>query len=182
MTTMRRLTEHIVRQAAKCLHGREALPLPAPGQGRTGTTGVDLVDISAPWPVVTVLGAVSRAVGRTVTLDTDLDVLLGIAKTHGVTVRPEMGPGAVVEELYAQLVEPMTMPPTFYTDFPVETSPADPSPPVDTRSRGALGPRHRRDGDRHGIQRAHRPPGPACASHRAVHESGRWRPGGDGGR
>jgi len=122
-TTMRRLTEHIVRQAAKCLHGREALPLPAPGQGRTGTTGVDLVDISAPWPVVTVLGAVSRAVGRTVTLDTDLDVLLGIARTHGVTVRPEMGPGAVVEELYAQLVEPMTMPPTFYTDFPVETSP-----------------------------------------------------------
>ena len=38
-------------------------------------------------------------------------------------MRPEMGPGAVVEELYAQLVEPMRMPPTFYTDVPVETSP-----------------------------------------------------------
>jgi lysyl-tRNA synthetase, class II len=34
-----------------------------------------------------------------------------------------MGAGAVIEALYAELVEPTTMRPTFYTDFPVETSP-----------------------------------------------------------
>jgi lysyl-tRNA synthetase class 2 len=34
-----------------------------------------------------------------------------------------MGPGALVEELYADLVEPATIRPTFYTDFPQETSP-----------------------------------------------------------
>ena len=56
-------------------------------------------------------------------MDTDIDVLLGIAATHGVRVRPEMGAGAVIEELYAALVEPMTLQPTFYTDFPRETSP-----------------------------------------------------------
>ncbi|MDQ2758532.1 MAG: bifunctional lysylphosphatidylglycerol synthetase/lysine--tRNA ligase LysX [Actinomycetota bacterium] len=122
-TTMRHLTEHLVRHAAQRLHGRAVLPLPAPGQGRTGSRGVDLVDISAPWPVVPVLDAVSRAIGRTVTLATDMDVLMGIATDHGVAVRPEMGPGDVVERLYDELVEPVTILPTFYTDFPVETSP-----------------------------------------------------------
>ena len=34
-----------------------------------------------------------------------------------------MGAGAVIEELYGELVEAKTVFPTFYTDFPVETSP-----------------------------------------------------------
>ena len=34
-----------------------------------------------------------------------------------------MGPGAVLEELYGEIVEPATFLPTFYTDFPAETSP-----------------------------------------------------------
>jgi lysyl-tRNA synthetase class 2 len=34
-----------------------------------------------------------------------------------------MRAGAVIEALYGELVEPTTMRPTFYTDFPVETSP-----------------------------------------------------------
>ncbi|GAA5026057.1 bifunctional lysylphosphatidylglycerol synthetase/lysine--tRNA ligase LysX [Terrabacter aeriphilus] len=113
---MRALTEQLVRQAAVRLHGREALPLTRDGR-------VELVDISDPWPVVPVLDAVSRAVGSRVTLATDMDVLLGIAAAHGVTIRPEMGAGAVVEELYAELVEPVTLMPTFFTDFPRETSP-----------------------------------------------------------
>ncbi|MEO3936929.1 phosphatidylglycerol lysyltransferase domain-containing protein [Dermatophilaceae bacterium Soc4.6] len=122
-TTMRQLTERIITQSAICIHGRKALPIPAIGRGRTGSEGVDLVDISAPWPVVPVLDAVSRAIGRTVTLDTDMDVLMGIAGEHGVVVHSAMGPGAVIEGLYEELVEPVTMTPTFYTDFPVETSP-----------------------------------------------------------
>ncbi|CAN7253236.1 bifunctional lysylphosphatidylglycerol synthetase/lysine--tRNA ligase LysX [Terrabacter sp. LjRoot27] len=126
-TTMRHLTERLVREAARSVHGREVLPLPVPGARPHGHDGlvdlVDLVDISGEWPVVTVLDAVSDAVGRRVTVDTDIDVLLGLAEDHGITVRPEMGAGAVIEELYAVLVEPATVLPTFYTDFPVETSP-----------------------------------------------------------
>ena len=130
-TTMRHLTERLVRAAARTVHGREVIPLPVPGPRRDGldaldgdgTQGVDLVDISGEWPVVKVLDAVSDAVGQRVTVDTDIDVLLGLAEVHGITVRPEMGAGAVIEELYAELVEPVTMLPTFYTDFPVETSP-----------------------------------------------------------
>jgi len=56
-------------------------------------------------------------------MDTDIDVLLGLAEDHGIAVRPETGAGAVIEELYSELVEPVTVLPTFYTDFPVETSP-----------------------------------------------------------
>ena len=63
------------------------------------------------------------------TLDTDIDVLLGIAAMHGVRVRPEMGAGAVIEELYAALVEPTTMQPTFYIDFPRRNLSVDPAAP-----------------------------------------------------
>ena len=122
-TTMRHLTERLVRRAAREVHGAEVVPLPTRDTLRAGAGQTPLTDVSGEWPVVTVLDAVSAAVGRRVDLDTDVDVLLGLARDHDVPVRPEMGPGAVIEELYAELVEPVTMQPTFYTDFPVETSP-----------------------------------------------------------
>ncbi len=122
-TVMRHLAERLVKDAAFSVHGAEVLPLPTPAQLRGGTEGVTLVDVSGPWRVVPVLEAVSRAVGTSVSVDTDMDVLLGLAEEHAVPVRAEMGPGAVIEELYAELVERVTLEPTFYTDFPVETSP-----------------------------------------------------------
>ncbi len=120
---MRRLTETLVKAAAHCVHGAEVLPLPTAEQSRGGLNGVDLVDISGSWPVVPVLDAVSSAVGQPVTIDTDATELLELARRHHVAVRPEMGAGAIIEELYAELVEKVTTYPTFYTDFPVETSP-----------------------------------------------------------
>jgi lysyl-tRNA synthetase class 2 len=111
---MRRLAEQLVRAAAVAVHGSPVLPI---GPGGT------LVDVSSPWPVVTVMSAVSEAVGQPISLDTDMDVLLELAKRHGVPLKGDAGPGAVIEELYAELVEPHTVFPTFYVDFPAETSP-----------------------------------------------------------
>ena len=122
-TTMRHLTERLVKAAARSVHGREVIPLPDADTVRAGTDGVALVDVSGEWPVVSVLDAVSTAVGCHITLDTDLDALLALAGEHGIVPRPDMRAGAVIEELYAELVEPATLSPTFYTDFPVETSP-----------------------------------------------------------
>lgn len=143
-TSMRHLTERLVKAAARLVHGRPVLPLyPRTGspeslgsagsagsarQDRAGAEGseprpCELVDIGGEWPVVPVLTAVSQAVGCEVSLETDLDELIGLAGSHEVTVRPEMGAGAIIEELYAALVEARTSYPTFYTDFPVETSP-----------------------------------------------------------
>ena len=95
---------------------------------------------------------------------------------------PRDGAGAVIEELYAALVEPTTLQPTFYVDFPRETSPLTRPHRRERRSRGTLGPRRGRDGDRHGIQRADGPPRPAEPADRAVAQGRRRRPGGDGGR
>ena len=73
--------------------------------------------------MVSVCEALSAAVGTTITLDTDFETLLALAREHEIHVRDDMGAGAVIEELYGELVEAKTVFPTFYTDFPVETSP-----------------------------------------------------------
>ena len=114
---MRRLIEAVIKAAARAVHGAEVIPLP----GDDGVTR--LVDVSGEWPVVTVCEAVSAAVGRQVDQFTDIETLLGLARAHDVAVHDGMGPGAMLEELYGELVEGFTTMPTFYADFPVETSP-----------------------------------------------------------
>ncbi|WP_187347264.1 bifunctional lysylphosphatidylglycerol synthetase/lysine--tRNA ligase LysX [Kocuria sp. CNJ-770] len=117
---MRELTERLIKTMATALHGSPLLPLrDVHGAGRASV----LTDVSGPWPVVSVSDAVSRAVGRPVSIDTDLDELLQIAGEHEVAIGPGKGAGAVLEELYGELVEPATIHPTFYCDFPAETSP-----------------------------------------------------------
>lgn len=111
-TDMRLLTQDLVRAAATAVRGEPVLTL----------DGVD-VSLASDWPVVPMLEAVSRAVGRAVDLDTGLGELRAIADEHGVHLDEEAGVGAALEELYAALVEPTTLAPTFYVDFPVETSP-----------------------------------------------------------
>ena len=54
-----------------------------------------------------------------------------------------MRAGAIMEALYAELVEPATLRPTFYIDFPAETSPLT-GPTARGRTRRAVGPRRRR--------------------------------------
>ncbi len=136
-TTMRLLTQRLVQDAATSVHGAPLLPLRLPVDLRDAAAAGErvtvppqeadaaptLIDVSGDWPVVSVLDAVSRAVGQQVRLDGDFEELLEIARRHDVEVGPHMGPGAVVEELYGELVEPATIYPTFYVDFPVETSP-----------------------------------------------------------
>lgn len=115
-TDMRHLAERLVRGAAVAVHGAEVLPLVVDGVRR-------LVDVSGPWPVVPVLEAVSAAVGVEVSLEMDFDHALGLARAHGVATRGDMGVGALLEGLYGELVEPATVSPTFFVDFPRETSP-----------------------------------------------------------
>jgi lysyl-tRNA synthetase class 2 len=113
-TDMRRLTERLVRVAMVAVHGAEVLPANGSGQ---------LVPAAEPFRTVRFLDAVSRAVGRPVAIDMDFDLALAVAREHGVQPRGHMGVGALLEQVYADLVEPATVLPTFYVDFPVETSP-----------------------------------------------------------
>ena len=113
--TVQALTERLVREAAVAVHGRAALPPAASGQ--------EWIDLGPPWRTVTVLQAVSEAVGLDVSLDTPVARLYQVARERGVPVAENRGAGAVIEELYGELVEPATQTPTFYLDFPEETSP-----------------------------------------------------------
>ncbi|MGV4927707.1 bifunctional lysylphosphatidylglycerol synthetase/lysine--tRNA ligase LysX (plasmid) [Streptomyces sp. BHT-5-2] len=80
-------------------------------------------DISGVWPVKTVYGAISEALGEEVDADTDPDVLRRLCRSASVPVNPEMGRGDVVLEMYERLVEEKTTLPTFYKDFPTDVSP-----------------------------------------------------------
>jgi len=98
---MRELTERLIKDAAQSVFGSVSLPL-----GHKASSERVVRDVSGPWRVVSVCDALSE-----------------LAQQHGVRVHEGMGPGAIVEELYGELVEVHTVEPTFYTDFPAETSP-----------------------------------------------------------
>ncbi|WP_399082833.1 bifunctional lysylphosphatidylglycerol synthetase/lysine--tRNA ligase LysX [Streptomyces sp. BBFR2] len=80
-------------------------------------------DISGQWPVKTVYGAISEALGEEVGADTDARTLRRLCDTASVPVKPEMGRGDIVLEMYERLVEERTTLPTFYKDFPTDVSP-----------------------------------------------------------
>ncbi|WP_429419192.1 bifunctional lysylphosphatidylglycerol synthetase/lysine--tRNA ligase LysX [Nocardia sp. GAS34] len=81
------------------------------------------VDISGDWPVKTVHGAISEALGETITPDTDADRLRTLCDKAGVPHQFGWDAGQIVLEMYEHLVEDHTQEPTFYIDFPTSVSP-----------------------------------------------------------
>lgn len=80
-------------------------------------------DISGRWPVKTVYGALSEALGEEVDADTDPGALRRLCEAASVPLKPGMGRGDMVLEMYERLVEERTTLPTFYKDFPTDVSP-----------------------------------------------------------
>jgi len=115
--TMRELARDLVLEVATATHG-------SPLARRRGPDGTALeVDLSRPWSALTVHEAVSRACGTPITPDTTAAELGLVCRAHGVQPPADASAGALVVKLYERLVEPHTVFPTFYFDFPVETSP-----------------------------------------------------------
>jgi lysyl-tRNA synthetase class 2 len=79
------------------------------------------IDLTPPFAQITILGSVSEALGREISLETD--GLGDLAESLGVSVDPGWGPGKIVQELFEKLVEPKIDRPTFVRDFPREVSP-----------------------------------------------------------
>ncbi|GAA0213721.1 bifunctional lysylphosphatidylglycerol synthetase/lysine--tRNA ligase LysX [Saccharothrix mutabilis subsp. mutabilis] len=111
-TTMLHLMRELVQYAAVAAHGKQVAV----------RDGVE-VDISGEWPVVSVHEAVSSALGAEVGPDTPIESLRGLVGARGVHVEDDLDHGQVVLEAYDKLVEPRTVQPTFYTDFPTSVSP-----------------------------------------------------------
>lgn len=114
---MRTLTRDLILEVATAVHG-------APIARRPGPDGVITeVDLSGPWRSVTVHQAVSETCGLTITPDTSLDELGELCQAHGLARPASATAGRLVTQLYEALVEKQTVEPTFYLDFPVESSP-----------------------------------------------------------
>jgi lysyl-tRNA synthetase class 2 len=115
--TMMELSETLVRAAARAVNpivGRAPEDLVVPVRG-------EMIDLAEPFARITVLGAVSAAVGEEVTLEHP--DLVGLAAAHDVPVDGAWGPGKIVQELFEKLVEGTIAQPTFVCDFPREVSP-----------------------------------------------------------
>ncbi len=110
--TMAELTRDLVLDAARAT-GRTIVP---DGRG-------DEIDLQAPWRSATLHELVSESLGEEITVDTPLESLRRLASRASVAVRPDWQAGAVVLELYEQLVEDSLLRPTFVRDYPAEVRP-----------------------------------------------------------
>ncbi|BBY29881.1 bifunctional lysylphosphatidylglycerol synthetase/lysine--tRNA ligase LysX [Mycolicibacterium sediminis] len=108
----------LIQNAAEAANGSQVVMRPGDTEGT-----LVAVDISGSWPVKTVHGAVSEALGQDVGPETDLATLRSLCDGAGVPYLTHWDAGAVVLELYERLVEGQTQNPTFYKDFPTTVSP-----------------------------------------------------------
>ena len=116
-STMRVLTQSIIQAAATEVFGSPvARRVDADG-------GIREYDLSGDWPVRTMSGALSDALGEEVSLDTPLEVLRAHADRVGLEEPPDASTPMLLEELYVELVEKTTTTPVFYTDFPKDNAP-----------------------------------------------------------
>jgi len=114
---MRELTTEVIREVAIAVHG-SAIAM------RPGASGaLEPVDLSGPWAQITVHDAVSAACERSIDPGTSAETLQQIAVAFKVAAHDGMTAGEIVMALYDRLVESRTFAPTYYLDFPVETSP-----------------------------------------------------------
>jgi len=110
-TTIARLIQDLYLAAADAFGSRQV------------ETADGTIDLDGEWRWLPVHEAVSEAVGETVTIDTDLETLLGHAKRHGVELAPDMDRDKVFLELLGELVEPTLLQPTFLCDYPASAQP-----------------------------------------------------------
>ncbi|SIR95825.1 lysyl-tRNA synthetase, class II [Williamsia sterculiae] len=114
--TMLHLTRELIQNAAVAAHGREVVFVERDG-------AVEEFDISGTWPIKTLHGAVSEALGAEVTPATGLRELRQLCDDIGIAYRQDWDAGQVALEMYEHLVEDRTTFPTFYKDFPTSVSP-----------------------------------------------------------
>jgi lysyl-tRNA synthetase class 2 len=110
----------LIQNAAQAANGAQVVMRPSPDKS---DSTLEAIDISGAWPVKTVHDAVSEALDAKVDAETDVPTLRTLCDAAGIPYLRRWDAGAIVLELYEQLVEAHTEQPTFYTDFPTSVSP-----------------------------------------------------------
>jgi lysyl-tRNA synthetase class 2 len=114
---MRDLTRDLIIDIACRVHGAPVAMRPAPDGSFSA------VALNRPWPQITVHEAVSMACRTEVTPGTSRSTLRELGAQQGIHTRADASAGELTVALYESLVEKQTGFPTFYTDFPLDTSP-----------------------------------------------------------
>jgi lysyl-tRNA synthetase class 2 len=114
------LTEEMIPHLCRTVLGTEQLTY----QG-------ERINMSAPWPRLTVREALKKVGGVREEELQDIDTLRAAAGHRGVPVKAEWGRAKLLDALLAHLVEPQLVQPTFLLDFPLELSPLAKQKPDD---------------------------------------------------
>ncbi|MEY9258943.1 lysyl-tRNA synthetase class 2 [Brevibacterium epidermidis] len=115
-STMRTLTRSLVISAAEAALGTTVIRGEVDGV-------VHEIDLAEEWTTISLTEAVSERLGVEVTTGTDIETMRAHARAVGIDPRPRWGWGTLLQEIYEEVAESHTIAPTFYTDFPAETSP-----------------------------------------------------------
>lgn len=110
--TIAEVLQLVIRRAAEAV-GSLQITTPA---------GVE-IDLAADWTWLGVYPGLSQHLGREITPDTPRAELEALAAEHEVELKPGISDGKVVMELFAELVEPTLIQPTFVCDYPAVAQP-----------------------------------------------------------
>jgi lysyl-tRNA synthetase class 2 len=108
---MARRIEQLVAGAATEIFGTPVVPGPA---------GVDL---TPPWPEITMNAAIAQVTGEEVAIEMGEAALRAVADRLGAEVRPGLGAGGVLYEIYERTTEAALVGPVHVIDYPEEVSP-----------------------------------------------------------
>lgn len=91
-----------------------------------GTTKVKYqnktLDFTPSWQRMTMLDAMEKLAGVTVSFEQSLKELQGLAKKLGVEIESGLGKGGIIAEIFEKKVEEKIVKPTFILDYPLEVS------------------------------------------------------------
>jgi lysyl-tRNA synthetase class 2 len=82
----------------------------------------ETIDFTPPWKRISMFEAIKDYTGIDLRGKSESQ-LRETAKRLHIDVAPNLGPGAVIDEIFAEKVEPYLIQPTFITDYPIEMSP-----------------------------------------------------------
>ena len=108
-----RLTRELIQESAQAVFGSQTVT------HFDGTTH----DLSGEWAEVTLLGSLSDALDREISMDTTIKELATLCKAAGIEPEKTWVHGKYVEELFEHYVVDHFTGPTFVMDYPVDTSP-----------------------------------------------------------
>lgn len=106
-TSIAKLTQSLIVNAAEASIGTRVIDTPD-GQ----------INLDGDWPWLSVYPALSARLGEEITPDTPTGVLQGFALANQIEVDPSWEAQKLIQQLFADLVEPDLLQPTFVCDFP----------------------------------------------------------------